>query len=613
MASVYDTVIRLVGKDEGASDALRKVKGETEGLEQSTGLLDKAVQGLAAIGLTALAKQAAQVAYDLVIMGTEAARVGDAFARVTAGVEANGEAIADAMNAATQATVDDEDLMQIATNGMIMGLRLSTEEWGKLAEGARYHARLIGEDTTTVFAGMVEAITRGQPRMLAALKFPGARDAINELSEQMDGAAGSMTEAEKSAALLEVVMGTLGKEMAQFGELTPDMIDKVDALTIAWGNLKETIGQGLAAGIFKTLGVGELKTGGAVLEAMWKNQITPLQAVKILFQSTGERLKSLRDLFPEAADEGNRFARSLVNIADATVYMTEAQRVASLTPTVSLYQATPYERPYLGVTNIEWAKKGKDDAEAYADAWDTAWEDLRSTVEAALQATGVTAEDLAATASGSYVDKWDENIRRLNAIAANGFAELQTHPDWASVLNIPPEILAGTQDQLKDWAANTANAAPTAMFDIDKAVAIVEQYVAQQAAHDALIDEVARRYAEKHGMSVGAAKRAVGGVMGEEPADQGKGIAEKMLTGFDGAVKDNSPATQFALIFSADILAQAKMLKSKGMELWLAVQVGITQQMQDAKYAHMFAEFLAPLVVTEIINHNLWGGKGDSS
>jgi hypothetical protein len=49
------------------------------------------------------------------------------------------------------------------------------------------------------------------------------------------------------------------------------------------------------------------------------------------------------------------------------------------------------------------------------------------------------------------------------------------------------------------------------------------------------------------------------------------------------------------------------------MELWLAVQVGITQQMQDAQYAHMFAEFLAPLVVTEIINHNLWGGKGDSS
>jgi hypothetical protein len=610
MASVYDVLVRLLGKDEGASDALNKVKGSTEQAAEATGLLDKAVQGLAAIGLSALAKQAAQVAYDLVIMGTEAARVGDAFARVTAGVEANGEAIADAMNAATLATVDDEDLMQIATNGMIMGLRLSTEEWGKLAEGARYHARLIGEDTTTVFAGMVEAITRGQPRMLAALKFPGARDAINELSEQMDGAAGSMTEAEKSAALLEVVMGTLGKEMAQFGELTPDMIDKVDALTIAWGNLKETIGQGLAAGIFKTLGVGELKTGAAVLEAMWKNQITPLQAVKILFQSTGERLKSLRDLFPEAADEGNRFARSLVNIADATVYMTEAQRVASLTPTVSLYQATPYERPYLGVTDIDYIDAGKNAADDYGSGWDSssAWDDLKSTVEAALQGTDVTAEDLAATASGTYVDKWDENIRRLRAVAQNGFAELDAHPDWKDVLNIPPEILAGTQDQLKDWAANTADAAPTAMFDIDKAVAIVEQYVAQQAAQDALIDEVARRYAEKHGMSVGAAKRAVGGVMGEEPADQGKGIAEKMLSGFDGAVKDNSPAGQFAVRFAEDIVAQTKLLKSKGVELWLAVQTGIEQQMQDAHYAHMFAVYLAPLVAVELSNQGTWGG-----
>lgn len=620
--STYDTIIRLVGRDQGASDALRKVKGETQGLKESTGLLDKAMGAAAAMGFAVLARKAADLVFDLAVLGAEAARVEDAFRRVSAGVGASADGILAAMDNATAHIVDDEALMQVATNAMIMGLQLSEAQWAQLAEGARYHARLIGATTEEVFSGVVEAITRGQPRMLAALKFPGARDAINEMAEDLDGAASSMTEAERSAALFNLTLGVMTGEMGKFGEISDDMIDDIDRTKVSWENLKESIGQGLGkkGGFFQGLyALTEALQGNAepmqAANAEAERLIPVIDLLGKRSWATGRQiafsngyLREAVGLFPKAAEEGARFGRSMGTVAgevdevyNALRHMTQAQLDASLTPTVSLYQKTPYERPYEGVTNIDWAKKGEDNASDYMDAWQTAWDDLRSTVESALQASSVTIEDMAAATSGSYVDKWDENIRRLNAVAERGFAELTAHPDWATALDIPADVLAGTEAQLKAWAAGTAKTAPPTMFDIDAAVAMVEQYVAEQAAHEALIDAVAKAYAAKHGVSVGAAKDSLAGVLGD-PAEQGKSIADKFGAGFTDQLKDSSPATLFVTAMDKDIAAQAVQLKALGISLWLAAEVGIKRQMEDSNYVLMFATILAP-IVAKLLNN----------
>ncbi len=652
MAGVADIILRIIGKDQ-ASPAVKDVTGNLRGMDDAarvvTGGLDGLMAAAGVAGLAVLAKQVGEAVWELANLGAEAARVEDAFMRVSAGVGVVGSDIVAAMDAATLATVDDEALMQVATNSMIMGLRLTGKEWGNLAAGARYHARLIGEDTRTVFSGMLEAITRGQPRMLAALKFPGARDAINEMAEGLDGAASSMTEAERQAALLELVMGTLTDEMGKYGEMMPDMIDRTDQLKRKWEDLKESMGQGLleTAGAWNILDnaaeqfEGQMIRNGEVYTRMasgaWRfdealtAETKAQQAANQVTSYWIARAAPYEAATRKAADATAAFVKAMPKASDAAgwkayvatvnaelnkltlnLHMTKAEadqfregmyaglggRGESAVAIATAHAATLAANEQLAQDTADAWKKAAEDS---ASAWESAWDDLRGTVEAALQATGVTAEDLAATASGVYVDKWDENIRRLNAIAANGFAELQAHPDWAAVLEIPPEVLSGTEQQLKDWAAGTAKAAPTGLFDIDAAVAIVEQYVAEQAAHEALIDAVAAEYARRHGMGLGAAKKAVGGVMGG-PEEAGKTAADDMLAGLTGQLEKTSPASVFVDAMNKDITAQAKLLKGTGESLWLAMELGIVEQMNESDYVYMFAMIIAPVVAKLLSN-----------
>ena len=78
---------------------------------------------------------------------------------------------------------------------------------------------------------------------------------------------------------------------------------------------------------------------------------------------------------------------------------------------------------------------------------------IRTALTAGLE---VTPGDMFATNAGAYQDAALESARRLNAIAQRGFEELRIHPDWAGLLKIPPEVLSGSEEQLRAWASSTS-------------------------------------------------------------------------------------------------------------------------------------------------------------
>ena len=119
--------------------------------------------------------------------------------------------------------------------------------------------------------------------------------------------------------------------------------------------------------------------------------------------------------------------------------------------------------------------------------------DLRSSIEAALnQGMEVTAIDFELTAAGQYKDKVKESALRLQAIAERGFAELQVHPDWASALKIPQEVLAGGEAQLKAWAGQTSQAVKDNLrpdlINWDAFAANFQKGLEDQAAKELTID-----------------------------------------------------------------------------------------------------------------------------
>jgi len=178
-------------------------------------------------------------------------------------------------------------------------------------------------------------------------------------------------------------------------------------------------------------------------------------------------------------------------------------------------------RARLGQT-VDALNQGADQEKGALDRMQQQYSSLRSAVTAALQGTTVTAEDMGLAGIGEYVEKWHENARRLDAIAQRGFAELQQHADWASVLKIPPEVMAAGEEALKAWASRTAGAVRDLtrpdLINLDAAVAAVEQYQREQAAKEITIDLVIAKIAAKGGLSEEEARKQVLATYGLEEA-----------------------------------------------------------------------------------------------
>lgn len=245
------------------------------------------------------------------------------------------------------------------------------------------------------------------------------------------------------------------------------------------------------------------------------------------------------------------------------------------------------------------------------------YKDLRGTVESALTATSVTAYDMELSAMGEYVDKWDENARRLDAIADRGFSELEAHPDWVDILKIPENVLAGGEESLKAWASGMAddvrNLFRPDLIDVEAAADAVEAYMQEQAARELTIDLVIDELVSRGGMTPEEAGREVRQAYGLETepvdvpiqlvsaveGDEGEGwvgAADELVAGIAEGMEGSSLVAEFVSYFRTDISENEGLLSGAGEALWNTVELGILLRLDQADYATLFVSKLGPLV-----------------
>jgi len=126
---------------------------------------------------------------------------------------------------------------------------------------------------------------------------------------------------------------------------------------------------------------------------------------------------------------------------------------------------------------------------------------LQNTIQTVLQrGREVKPFDFALTEAGIYEDAPLENARRLQAIVERGFSELDAHPDWAGILQIPQEILTGSEIQLKQWAATTeqavSNLADPSRINWDAFLREFQKQMEFEAGQEAVIAEAMKRLTE---------------------------------------------------------------------------------------------------------------------
>jgi len=294
-----------------------------------------------------------------------------------------------------------------------------------------------------------------------------------------------------------------------------------------------------------------------------------------------------------------------------------------------------------------------------ASSYTSAFDAMRSTVQAALTGTSVSPMDMWLTGEGRYEEKWDESARQLDAIAARGFAELDAHPDWAAMLKIPPDVLAAGEAALKDWAGRTSDAVralerPDLLVgNIDAAVDQVQDYINRQAAVELSLDIITAAAVEQ-GLVTGAdAKAQVAQALGldtalalpfsltaadEDPraavlsqlgiaageslslpytlqqdleAEEGlegagSDVAGQVLLGFNAALAATDLVPGFVLAAQTSVDKNRQGLQDVGATMWDVMNNAMEEAMHESDFVRRFVLILMPMLEQALRRRNLF-------
>jgi len=636
--SLYRLLIELVGKDRGATQSLRSVKSEMGGLETQAGKLQAALTAAAGLaGMAYVGKQALDLVGDLYMLGAQAMRTETAFRDLAKGAGGSADAILSAIKKASGGTVSEMDAMAAANKGMLLGLGANAEQWEKLTEVARVRGRAMGLTVTQALDDITTGIGRESRMILDNLGIVLDMDAVmSQYAETLGMTAKELDATQRKQAILNSVIEE-GQKLIPAGGIAPDAADRVEELASAWADVKVEIGKTVAEQeiLLQSLqGLTNVLQGDA-LETFAANLLAAAKGGSALDEAALKLLTSLGLLTPQIDAAVEALKRdTAIKAADARVTRILAQENENLADQVWGVAAAEGYRKRGGAQagrafSIERWKIAKEAAEELAEAdqkaaedsaraWDKAlsdrkraFEDLKSTVEAALQPTSVTALDMEQTALGTYAGKWDEDARRLDAIAARGFAELEAHPDWAGMLEIPPNILSSTEDVLKEWARQQSDnfrnlLLPMDENEISRAVQTVRDYIQREAQREQNIELIARAYVGEYGGTAEQAKAALG-----DTEAIGGIAADDVIAGFTDALKASPVVSEFASFFKTGIEQESKNLNTRGVELWQTIEKGLLDEMSQGNYAKAFAEILAPYVRDELRHGEQYvGGEG---
>lgn len=677
----------------GARDARRETKGLVRSMNNVRGgadLMTGALQAAGVLGLGYMAREAAEAAWQLGIMGAEALRTETSFERLSGRIGETGASLMGTMRRASDNTVSDMVLMQETAGLLASGINTSSGEIALALDIAQLKAQQFGLSTSEAYSRMVTGARKFSVEMLDELGITiRAENAYKRKALALGKTAKALTDAERAESLWAAILEDGREELELHGGAVQDYVTDIEAAQTAIANasteLQKALAPAVAAvaeevpGVLNRLellaaGIGgqisaeeawtaaaeaqriEQERGIAAAQAYVKEVIRQGEVVQLATNVHGD-FKVALDATADATDDATD---AVGDFSDAYGTMMAKMQgggglIYALDTEMEMLKGKEIMQGVLDEQAEENARKEEDRNERIKQAVESAnlaigeavdarrratedaiaaekraYDDLRSTIQSALRATRVTPLDMGLSDSGGYEEKWDENARRLDAVAARGFAELDAHPDWAGMLKIPPEVLAAGEAALKDWAGRTAGAVRNLerpdLLNVDAALQAVQDELNRKAAVELSLDLVTNAAMGEGLVSGPDAKSQVAQMLGleagpvqlpyqlvpmEEEGEGGGGLPVEALTeqfmgGVELALDRSQMMSTFVASLDGDIKAHRSHLTQSGTTLWQAVEVGIWTAMHSSEYVIKFAKLIAPEVARIIIRDERW-------
>jgi hypothetical protein len=657
-----------------AGDELKTFGKQASDTSKDAGLLGASLERyLGPMALAGTVAKIGQATWQLGELGARADAVGAKLAAF-AGSADQAAAFTEAIQEASNRTVDSMTAMATASGFLQMGIADTEDEMRLYVEGA---VRL--GDQTQSAGQRIEAMTQLLKNQSVEMldNFGLSRQLIMARTEELQ-ATQALT---REQAMLQAIQEELTRQLGVLGPQTQTSAAAFDQLDASVKDLK------IAAGDLAAPAVAELARVLTALAQAASGNVQPLNDLAGGWTSLTSAMKfgapqliNILDTFGLLDDAAKLMGATVVkNIDEVDGWM---QAMHGL-PEVAADAATGVDMvtrsfdifneklglfgkvkgmvpaPFLEAMDIiekeqdrlqsEMIRKavlrGTEEeraAERATNAWEDAaeaqrraYEDLKNTIQQALQPTEVTALDTYQAGLGQYVEKWDEAARQLDAIAERGFAEIAAHPEWANILKIPPEILAANEDVLKEWARSVSDAVRDLerpdLLNVDAAVEAVRQELARQAAVEMSLDIVAKAAIEAGVVGGVDARQQVSEALGLtqplpvnlnlamgtqanllqtlDAGNLGMQAGDQLLVGLRAELSTGDAIRTWTVWLNREVTTAYGGFRDVGKHAAEPVKQGFIAGLTDANFLAIIAAAVSPLVAAQMQSDQTYGGE----
>ena len=208
-----------------------EIQKAQKGLSSFGDYVKKNEQSLASMGkkLSVAGGAITALAGFAVKSGAEFESLRSSFDRLAGEASLNSDELLKKLVEVSAGTITNKDLVLSANKAMSQGVATNIDEMASLLEIARLKANDLGVETTQAYDKIIEAVGKGQPKILENLGLMIDMEAVqNNYAKSLNKTANDLTEAERKQALLNEVLKLGKSDLEKAGGVSLDLGEQID-------------------------------------------------------------------------------------------------------------------------------------------------------------------------------------------------------------------------------------------------------------------------------------------------------------------------------------------------------------------------------------------------
>lgn len=227
-----------------AGTALDRLKAQFGGVASTIGA--GAGIGVGIKAFESLASAARRFGPDLIAAGQASALASSSFRALSAAVGVSAQEMMGQARTASRGLISDLDIMAASNKALLLGLPVTAQGFGALAQGATALGRAMGQDARKSLDDLITGLGRGSAQILDNLGIVvNAEEAQKKYAASVGKTAAQLSESEKKIAVYNAALESMGGNVERLGGIQLTLADRLQQVETTWQNVYNAAGQAL--------------------------------------------------------------------------------------------------------------------------------------------------------------------------------------------------------------------------------------------------------------------------------------------------------------------------------------------------------------------------------